>query len=270
MTAVKTKSPIKPVDEIRGALVKMEQSFKMALPPQITVEKFMRVVQTAIQTSLDLQSAERSSLYAACMKSAQDGLLPDGKEAALIPYSGKVTYVPMVYGILKKVRNSGELASLSPHVVYEKDEFQYWVDEKGEHFVHRPALGDRGHAVRAYAAAMTKDGFLYFEVMTAEEIEKIRSNAKAKNGPAWTHHWGEMARKTVIRRLSKRLPMSSDLESSIYADDELYDGPSKDDAKEEKDVSPVTKPAARLNSIIDEKLAPPEIEQVDDNSEEFN
>lgn len=267
MTAVKTKA-LKPIDEIKGALKAMEPSFKMALPPHVTVEKFIRVAQTAIQTNPDLQNADKNSLYAACMKAAQEGLLPDGKEAALIPYGGKVTYVPMTYGILKKVRNSGELASMSPHVVYEKDEFDYWVDETGEHFKHKPALGDRGNPVRAYCAAMTKDGFLYFEMMSVEEIEKIRAGSKAKNGPAWTNSWGEMARKTVIRRLSKRLPMSTDLERTIQADDELYE-PTE---SKEKDVTPQAKPASRLNAIVDDKLAEAEtgVESEPEETTEFN
>jgi len=57
-----------------------------------------------------------------------------------------------------------------------------------------------------------------------------------------------MARKTVIRRLSKRLPMSTDLEETLHADDPMYDlKDSETEVKLEK-----TKPI-RLERIIDAK-----------------
>ena len=110
---------IKPIDEVRGALTRMSDQFKMALPPQIPVERFVRVVQTAVASNPDLLNCERTSLYGAAMKCAQDGLLPDGREAALVKFGGQVSYMPMVGGILKKVRNSGELETISSHVVYD-------------------------------------------------------------------------------------------------------------------------------------------------------
>ena len=56
--------------------------------------------------------------------------------------------------------------------------------------------------------------------MSANEIEKIRDISKAKDSQAWKDYWSEMAKKTVIRRISKRLPMSSDLEVIIHRDNE--------------------------------------------------
>lgn len=216
------------VDEVRGSLQKLSSQFKAALPPQIPVERFIRVAQTAITTSPQLMEANRASLWAACVKAAQDGLLPDGKEAVLVTYKTKAgiiaNYQPMVGGILKKVRNSGELASISPHIVYSNDEFEFWIDEAGEHLKHKPKLGgERGEPTHVYAIAKTKDGAVYIEVMTTEEIEKVRSSSRAKDSGPWVNWWGEMARKTVIRRLAKRLPMSTDLDDVIRRDDELYD-----------------------------------------------
>ena len=228
--------------DLRSELQAMEPQFKLALPPQIPPERFTRVVMTAVQTNADLMNADKKSLFAACMKAAQDGLLPDGREAALVIFGGKCQYMPMVQGILKKVRNSGEIASLSANIVHGNDEFTYWVDEHGEHMLHRPkVMGDRGEPTHAYASAKTKDGATFLEVMTKEEVEKVRSVSRAKGSGPWTQWWGEMAKKTVIRRLSKRLPMSTDLEDVIRRDDEHFDfaserdaGPSKVDQLKEK------------------------------------
>ncbi|HEY5566022.1 MAG TPA: recombinase RecT [Gammaproteobacteria bacterium] len=195
------------------------------LPAHVSAEKFMRVVTTAIAQSPDLRSSDRRALLTACVKCATDGLVPDGREAALVMFSGKAQYMPMVAGILKKVRNSGELLSIVANVVYEHDQFRYFVDDVGEHVLHEPNViaPDRGKLIAVYSIAKTKDGGVYVEVMSRSQIEQVRNVSKSKNNGPWVGWYDEMARKTVIRRLSKRLPMSTDLEAVVRRDDELYD-----------------------------------------------
>src|SRR5690606_514405 len=152
---------------------------------------------------------------------AQDGLLPDGREAAIVLFGDKAQAMPMIAGVLKKIRQSGEVAKVSAQVVHENDHFVWKLgfDEDVEHAP--PALDQpRGRAIGAYATAVLKDGSRLLEVMSLEEIEQVRNVSRAaKNGP-WVAWWGEMARKTVMRRLSKRLPMSTDLEEEVFARDE--------------------------------------------------
>lgn len=195
------------------------------LPAHVSAEKFMRVVSTALAQSPDLRNSDRRALLTACVRCATDGLVPDGREAALVIFSGKAQYMPMVAGILKKVRNSGELLSIVANVVYDKDEFRYFVDDDGEHVLHQPNITDpdRGKLLCVYSIAKTKDGGVYVEVMSRSQIEQVRNVSKSKDSGPWKSWYDEMARKTVIRRLSKRLPMSTDLETVIHRDDELYD-----------------------------------------------
>jgi recombination protein RecT len=128
----------------------------------------------------------------------------------------------MIGGILKKVRNSGELLSISAYVAYTNDVFEYTLGDD-EHIKHIPDLDDRGKPRLVYAIAKTKDGGIYREVMTVSEIEKVRNVSRAKNAGPWKDWWDEMARKTVLRRLAKRLPMSSDLDDLVRRDDALYE-----------------------------------------------
>jgi recombination protein RecT len=69
-----------------------------------------------------------------------------------------------------------------------------------------------------------KDGSKSREVMSIEEVEGVRGKSQALNGP-WKDpvFYPEMVRKTVARRHSKVLPMSSDLDDLIRRDDALYD-----------------------------------------------
>jgi recombination protein RecT len=230
--------PLKLSEELTNLRPELEK----VLPAHVTVDKFLRVVNTAISQSPDLYRADRRSLFTSCVKCATDGLLPDGREAALVIFNSKekfteengkkgerwvkkVQYMPMVYGIQKKVRNSGELQSLTCNPVFEHDTFRYWIDDVGEHITHEPNLNvpNRGAFLCAYAIAKTKDGGVYTEVMTRGQIEQVRAVSKAKDNGPWVEWFDEMARKSVIRRLSKRLPMSTDIERVIQRDDDMTD-----------------------------------------------
>lgn len=212
-----------PIEEIRQTLTRMEPEFATALPAHIPVERFRRVTLTAIQGNPDLLNADRRSLLGAVMKCAQDGLQPDGRDAALVVFRGKagpqVQYMPMVGGVLKKVRQSGQLATIAAHVVYEADEFEYVLGDD-ERIVHKPAMANRGRPIAAYAVAKLTDGSIQREVMTIEEIERVRAVSRAKDSGPWVSWWSEMARKTVLRRLAKYLPSTTELEQFWQRQDE--------------------------------------------------
>ena len=60
------------------------------------------------------------------------------------------------------------------------------------------------------------------EVMNKAEIEKVRNVSRAKGSGPWTTWWDQMARKTVMRRLSKYLPMdAAPMEALLRRDDAL-------------------------------------------------
>lgn len=215
---------LKPIDELRGNLTRMEPQFAMVLPKSIPAEKFVRVVMTAVQGNPDILNADRNSLFSSALKCATDGLLPDGRQAALIVRGGKVSYEPMVAGYCVRARNSGEISSIDAVVVYQNDEYDAWVDEKGQHFLHRKAKGDRGEVLLTYAYAITKDGGFYFEEIDEKQMQAIEAVSRAKTGPWKGDFKDEMRRKSAIKRLGKyRLPSSTDLESVIRHDDEGID-----------------------------------------------
>ncbi|MBB5709293.1 recombinase RecT [Sphingomonas xinjiangensis] len=211
-----------PVAVIRQNLNAMAPSFKAALPAHITVEKFTRVAMTAVQNNPDLQNADRNSLFGAIVRLAQDGLLPDGREAAIVMFGKQAQAMPMIAGVLKKIRQSGDVAYVSAQIVYSNDRFK-WTLGFDENVEHEPAPLDQepGEAVAAYAVAVLKDGSRLLEVMRKSEIEKVRNVSRAKGNGPWVQWWGEMARKTVMRRLSKRLPMSTDIEDQFERDETL-------------------------------------------------
>lgn len=229
-----------PLVTLRGEVERMRPEFLRALPKHVDVDRFIRVTQTAINMAPDLALCDRVSLFGALTKCAADGLIPDGREAAIVVFNSKTgqkaVYMPMVGGILKKIRNSGELLSVTAHVVHANDEFKYELGDS-EHIMHRPKLGDddRGKEVAVYAILKTKDGGIYRDVMTTKEVEKVRASSRAAQSGPWVNWWGEMAKKTVLKRLSKRVPMSTDLDNMLQADAEI-------DGDSSADISATVKP----------------------------
>jgi recombination protein RecT len=228
MTSSQLQLPAQ-VSNLRADLSRMTREFEAALPQQIPVDRFVRTIVTAVQMQPELLEADRRTLISSCMKAAQDGLLLDGREAGLSVYNDRqkggktVSYLPMVGGIMKKIRQSGEISSIRAHVVYEGDVFEYELGDE-ERILHRPSLSAQGgKALAAYAIARFKDGDIQREVMSLAQIEKIRAKSTGIGKHCWTSDWGEMAKKTVIRRLAKRLPSSNDLDRVLDSDNVNYE-----------------------------------------------
>lgn len=233
--------PVTFVEQVCNNITVSEKLLHAALPPHIDVKKFMRVAITAIQHSPDLQRianaspAARASIHTACSKAAADGLLPDGREGAIVAFNKKVSpkgapdkwephaqWMPMVEGLRKMVRNSGDISTISVQVVHEKDLFDY---ELGDHefLKHKPALKARGPIIGAYSIAKLKDGEVSREYMDIEQIQAVRERSKSKDSGPWKTDFSEMCRKTVFRRHYKSLPKSTDLDNVIDNDDDFGD-----------------------------------------------
>ena len=69
-----------------------------------------------------------------------------------------------------------------------------------------------------YAVAHLKDGGVQAEVMTLADINAIRKRSRSGDSGPWVTDFGEMARKTVIKRLCKSLPISVELATALEAD----------------------------------------------------
>lgn len=221
-----------------------KNKIQQALPDGVTVDRFTRVTLTAIQQNPDVLRGERQSLYNAVIRCAQDGLQPDGREAALVVMGGTVSYMPMVGGLRKIAAKYG--IRIATGVVYANDLFEY---DLGVHptKTHRPPpLGQpRGAVLGAWSEAIDRDGSVYLEVMDKEAIERVRAGSRAKAGGPWSNHWDEMARKTVARRLFKQLPlydMDERDSSAVAAVDAEYDY-----THQPASVSPI---AARVNAAV--------------------
>jgi len=217
----------RPADRIKARLdsAEMRAQLRAVLPQHVSIERFCRVALMALSSNDMLSKCEPRSFLIACRDAAADGLLPDGREGAIVPYRDNRTgnidaqWQPMVWGLVKMVRQSGELLDIGAEIIRDTDKFERWVDESGPHFRHTPDILVQGRPIGVYAFARTKDGGFYIEVLSWADVEKFRALSKAKTGPWQT--WGdEMAKVRAIKRLCKRLPMSTDASDALARDDE--------------------------------------------------
>lgn len=285
----------------RDRLIQMTPEFKKALPGHIPVDRFVRTVQTAMQMNPQIAAAcatagGMQSLLAACTKAATDGLILDGREAALVTFRAnvklkktdpdkwedRVQYIPMVAGLMKKARNSGAIASIAAHVVYKSDKFAYVLGDD-ERIEHEPNLmGDRGAPIAVYAIVRLKDGSVQREVMDKAAIMRIAAQSKnpKQYDPTDGKNYGEWWRKTVIRRISKYLPSSSDRDEFMQAVERIDEGFDfdTDGAPTSATVTPITPApkkrggaAAALKDVTPTKAKPqPEPAHDPDTGEVFD
>lgn len=218
----------------------MQQALRAALPKHIKLDAFVRVTLAAMQTNPKLFECSQESILLSLMRAASYGLVPDGGALGhgyLVPFwNGKAKrmdcqFVPGYRGLIKLARNSGEVADVWAEVVYEADmqppgkfHYELGLDQTLEH-KRNDVVEDAGQLLYAYAVARFKDGEKRFVVMNRREVLAIKSKTASRTkegdvfGP-WQDHEGEMWKKTVVRRLSKMLPLSPDVAAAISQDDE--------------------------------------------------
>lgn len=205
-----------------------------------------RAIVEANQYGLDLLFG---SVYLVPFRNRQSGQ----KEAQLI-----VGY----RGLATLARRSGEVARIRARVVHQRDQFDfaYGLNEHLDHVPYQPRQGDDldpGPMTHAYAIAEFTDGGVQFDVMTAAEIYSIRGRSKGAfdssgnlTGP-WLTDEGEMSKKTVLRRLSKSLPLTVEARQALDAEDRIEaDSAPVIGAR----PSPVASLAARVRGQIDGDL----------------
>lgn len=199
------------VTSVKQLLHQNSKSLVAALPKQIGVERFSRIVMTSVTLTPGLLDCSPQSLLSAVLTCAQLGLEPDGVRnmAHLVPFGKKVTFVPGYMGLIDLAMRSGKFKNIEAHIVYAQDEFDY---EHGSSpfIMHKPAFEkqDRGEQIAAYCIAFFKTGGFQFRVLSMSKVREIQSRSPAgKSGP-WITDFDAMALKTSIRHSVKYLPSS--------------------------------------------------------------
>jgi len=224
--------PAKPMDRFKQELVAREGHLRSLLPQTMTVDKFQAIVVAAVADNMDLLDCDRGSLLKACLNAAELGLSLNknmGEADILKVWDGRMKknvaqFRPRYKGLMKLALQAGEVLKIESRLVYEKDVFE--VEEGIEpRIIHKHGLSDRGDMIGAYCVWKLKNGETQFEIMSKEEILSIRnrSSSKTKDGVVvgpWKTDEAEMWRKTVVRRASKYMPLSTEAQRAVMVDNQ--------------------------------------------------
>lgn len=178
---------------------------------------------TAMTKTPDLAKCSKESVLSALIDAAALRLPIDGTgQAYLVPFNKKASgggYVKSCQliigykGLISLAFRSNRVSSVYSELVYTGDEFAVRLGTEPS-ITHVPKFGPGRNAaavIAGYAVLKMKDGGFMFDVMTVEEIDAVRKRSKSSGdyGP-WSTDWSEMARKTVLRRLLKKAPISTE------------------------------------------------------------
>ena len=218
-TAVAKRDPVAEVVATidRG---EFQQQLREVLPAGVSLERFTRTTKLAVQMNPEIVAADRKSLFLAMVRCAASGLLPDGRESALVIVKVKgedtVAWWPMIGGLRKKAAEHG--ITLAAAVVHANDRFSYSTMPPAVE--HTPtALGEeRGEPIGAFAVAL-RDGQIIcppvvMDVAAIEQVRKTSRAATSEYGP-WVKWWDRMACKTVARRLFAEMPLAGEARDEL-------------------------------------------------------
>ena len=199
---------------------------KAALPRHMTAERMARVALTEVRKTPKLAQCDSRTFIGSVIQLSQLGLEPGGilGHAYLLPFENRkkgtvdVQIIIGYRGMIDLARRSGQIASIQAVIVREGDTFdvQFGLDPSLRHI---PAFDDDKPMSFVYAVAVFKDGGRQFEVMTRAQVERVRKQSRAASDGPWVSHFEEMAKKTVIRRLFKYLPVSVELQTAVAIDE---------------------------------------------------
>ena len=224
---MKSSTAVAKKDTVRDLVEQMGPAFQRGLPKHIrgNVDRYMRVALTTLKENDKLMQCSQPSLLASMMNAAQLGLDPGGimGHAYLIPYGRECKLIVGYKGLVELAYRSGKVRTIEARVVSSKDIFGLELGTQ-PHIKHIPTLTDSGEFSGVYAVAHMKDGGVHFEHMTKKQVDAIKNRSRAKNDGPWKTDYEEMAKKTVVRRLVKLLPLSVEVSKAVVLDEQAEAG----------------------------------------------
>lgn len=192
-----------------------------------TALNFEREAEFALQTFQNNEYAakiamqNRQSVVNAVTNIAAIGisLNPAKRQAYLVPRDGKICLDISYMGLMDLAMATGSIRWAQAELVYSNDSFALnGMDQPPTHS-YNPFSKDRGEVVGVYVVVKTADGDYLTTCMSREEIDGIMNRSQSvKSGKSspWKTDYGEMAKKTVVKRAYKYWPKTDRLDKAIH------------------------------------------------------
>lgn len=192
-----------------------------ALPKEFNKQRFLQNCMTVLQDGqADFSKCEPATVVRTLLKGAFLGLDFFNGECYAIPYSNTCQFQTDYKGEIKlcKRYSKNPIKDIYAKVVKEGDIFEEEIKD-GQQFVNfKPKPFSDEQIIGAFAIVLYLDGSMMYDTMSKADIEHTRQAfSKAANSKAWKESYGEMCKKTVLRRLCKLIDLDFDTAEQCQA-----------------------------------------------------
>lgn len=207
--------------EIHNGLNSSLEKQIAALPKEFNKQRFVQNCMTVLQDGQnDFSKCDPKSVVRTLLKGAFLGLDFFNGECYAIAYGGNVSFQTDYKGEIKlcKKYSSNPIKDIYAKVVREGDVFEEVIVNGNQSINFNPKPFNDGEIIGAFAICLYKDGSMIYDTMSKAEIEHTRKTfSKQASGKAWTNSYGEMCKKTVLRRLCKLIDLNFDTSEAMQA-----------------------------------------------------
>lgn len=218
--------------ETANNLNKLIESKMDAMPQGFNQTRFLQNCMTVLQDTKGIEACKPLSIARTLLKGAFLGLDFFQRECYAIPYGDSLQFQTDYKGETKMAKKYSirPIKDIYAKVVRDGDTFSEEIQAGLQIINFKPLPFNNAKITGAFAVVLYQDGGMEYETMSTEQIEGIRGDfSKMKNGLMWTKVPEEAYKKTVLRRLTKKI--EKDFASIEQA--KVYDESSDFEFKEE-------------------------------------
>lgn len=203
-------------DEVQKYLNQYSATISQLMPGDEGHRKLIAMLTTIFSNDDKIRRCTPASIVGAALQCALIGLdpTPEFGQVYFVPYGNQLTMQIGYRGYIQLAYNTGNVEAAYAYEVYENDlvapacyRIQLGLNRD---IIHIPTQGERGALYAVYAVIRYKHGDFDFEAMTKSDVLKIKmaSPSSNKSDSPWVKWEAMQWRKSVIKRLMKRQPLS--------------------------------------------------------------
>lgn len=231
-------------DNFDQEIEKYRDKFTAIIPEGLKFDVVKSSIESEFIKNPELLLCSTRSIIAAVKTVVNVGLIPNSNtgQCYFVPFknskkNGYDLNVILGYrGLSELIYRSGFVKDLEVRAVFKGDDFSYEFGLRKD-LIHKPNGNTKKEDLtHVYCIINLVSGGQLFDVMTLDEIIKVRDesanykNAKKKKYETktiWYIHFVEMAKKTILRRISKIAPLSVEVRNIIGIDESADYGKQK-------------------------------------------
>ena len=191
-----------------------------ALPQNFNQTRFIQNCMVVLQDTKEIEKYDPVSIARTMLKGAFLDLDFFNGECYAIPYGKELKFQTDYKGEVKVLKKYAiqQIKDIYAKLVREGDQFQEQIKDGIQTITFIPKSFNNANIIGVFAVCFYTDESMVYETMSIEEVEKVRQNySKQPDGKAWKNSFGEMAKKTVLRRLKKWIPIEFENAEQIEA-----------------------------------------------------